>query len=519
MKVNSVTIVCVLLALWVGTLGAQTEKKPVLLLLPVAVPYGEDVIDCASPCNQRLAKRLAECEKVETLLYDQENPIIKRWAAENPAVAAQMESYDEAVLRKLMKGCGAQYAVNPRLSQLTLSEDSKSFIGTLEIELIDLKEEKAKQFSVRETLRISSSENTRDAMREIGEKLGDKAFLEIRGKLESAPKPEEQKPQEVEFSVAYDEALKLKATDPAAAASKLELLSFKEPKNTDLRIALAQCYEAAQDLRSAWREWNRAIALDAKNLVARAGIVQNRLAANDPQAAIDLSDKMLESGIDFPRLRLLRAKAKMELLESAGAEEELKALNLDNPEAQECVLEAAEVYIQLGQKSQAIKLLLSATEKAPNANAELKLAFLYSGRGQYQAAIARLERAAAAGAKLTFADPTTYKPVGTALSEEVASLCTETEAALRAYEVGGSRETLASQIEQLTARAARVSTVLGLIVAPPQSTGHLHRKLAAGYASQGISAVRLYLSTGDDESAEDARLYLTEARRELTLIE
>jgi tetratricopeptide (TPR) repeat protein len=215
------------------------------------------------------------------------------------------------------------------------------------------------------------------------------------GAIESLREAVTANPDSIEAKTALVTLIGSHRTVPEALA-EMQKFADAEPKRADLKIALAQFQEAANDQPKAEATYRAVIkseALETQGLVAR-----NRLAAmlvrrNDIPAAETLLAEVLKENPRDNDALILRAGIEMSRNETAAAITDLRAVLRDQPTSVPLMRALANAHLQDGDAALAEEALRQAVQANPlDPQSRFDLASLLTASGRGKQALPVLEQ-------------------------------------------------------------------------------------------------------------------------------
>jgi tetratricopeptide (TPR) repeat protein len=492
-KMMRVGLVVVLAGALLASAGARGMARPMLALYDL-LPADDASKAILAESNRTLKSYLRDTGKVDVLQVRSDMPSIKRAIAEGAITDEEVTRLqDPSVRQKIAKAIGADYA----LGGATAVKDGQV---SMAVELVNVKTGKTWQGN--SNVKISGGDPAKSltngiqsATNTVVEQLSSDA-LQTLPKTTVAPPPVENTPDEATTTATaagdaparFERAKQmLEQGNVAGATYELTRAIDADPQNPDYRMLLARAYMRRNMYDEALAQLKRVTDADPNNQEAVKATTEIYEAKGTPTESMELYQKLITQKPDDPKLRislgdLLWKKAKIE--EAIKSYEAAEALDSKSVEVHD------------------------------------KLARCYAAQSRFDDSTRELGLIATLEPK---PDPTTvsarYSDLMKVVENEIKSISSQFDQGAKAY--ANEEHTLEQYYEMvrgLTARADTLTKFLDKVTVPPASvSAQSHRILACSLLSQAGEALMSFLETNKTDHQTESQLYLSEARKELSL--
>ncbi|MDO8682383.1 MAG: tetratricopeptide repeat protein [Armatimonadota bacterium] len=465
--------------------------RPVVAFFDLA-PVDEATAPIAEQATKTFKTLMRQGGRVDIVQVTPELPSVRLAVADSKITESELAKLsDPSVRQKLAPAIGAQYLLSGGISM-------KGDKITIAVELQHLQSGKKWQEAAEVTANgsdptTSLNNGIMSAANTVSVRLNDGALAALpaaMNKPATASKPSEIL-SAVEASEPKNRAdlakIYLAEGKTAAAITELRRAINTDPKNAELRLLLAQAYVKRGLFDDAMRELTRASQIDPGNEGVVKGLVQLYEAKGTPDEIIKVYQELIAKKPDDVRLRLalgdlLWRKAKID---------------------------------------DAIKVFEGVSTIDPkNTVAHDRLARCYAAKSQFTESLKHLD-------ELAKLEPTPepaviaerYLALMIIVEGEIKSLSGQFDQGAQAFESEmHTREQYYELIRSLVSRADLLTRYMDKIPNPPEYvSAHGHRVLACSLLSQAGVSLLSYLETNREDRQAESQLYLSEAKKELTL--
>lgn len=463
--------------------------RPVLALFEMLPAEGTDR-SIADDGGRYLATYLRENGKVEVFQVRPDIAPLRRGIAEGRLTESDLSNMaDPTVRRKVASEIGADYSLS---GQISLAAGKV----VLAVELADSKAGKVWKTSTQaESSGTDVATGLTNALRSTTNTVVEKLSMEVFAALpQVVEKPAAERLTDPTAVTDADTARRIERANnfmlsgnTAAAINELRRGVNNDPRNPTLRILLAKAYAKRGLYDNATRELNEA----------------TRMAPD--------SDAVLQ--------------ATAELYETTGSSQDTitfyEGQIAKKPDNVKLRVSLGDLLWKKARVDDAIKRYEEAAALDPkNVNIQDRLVRCYAAKSQFKESLKHLEIIA----KLEpTPDPAKvaerYSALMVVVEAEVKSISTQFDQGAKTYEdQEQTREQYYNLVKSLTLRSDTLAQYLDKVTAPqPLSSAHSHRTLAVSLLSQAGTSMMSFLESNSSEQQNEATLYLSEAKKELSL--
>lgn len=500
MRKATLWLMAILVAALLQAAAAQAPQKTVLIF-KLPVPASETEKNLARSVTVAFKEAMVQAGASDALIFDPESPTAKRALFERSLPASVTE--DKLPINDALKAgrvLGARFVVAGDM------EDDKS----LHVLLADTENDEVTSIGT-----IDLSDRSPAKLRETAQALGKQGWARLSTLVDQSGQDEEQADKKAEKAIAAAQKY-VDSGEMELASDELNRAIRLAPKDPEVRLAVGRFYLSQGKLANAIVELRTAVNLDATQVVYRLWLSEAYL----QKQMYNEAESEIRRGITLApsEPRLYSELGKVYFMKGAldDAVTQLnRSLEISRKDPDVLVL-LGDILVKKGRMTQGIAAYEEAAKLRPN-DAQLyqRLAAVYGSQGMLA------ESLTASGLALKsapYTDDQRYNEAIRIVDEHTRGLLAKFEVDSRVFQNGAMGKGDYSQACQaLSSRAGALSKFLAGFT-PPESAKQSYRQrmLGLGLLSQAADKQASAVEPGNEEDAEEARLLMLQARRELT---